>query len=44
MKQDTEQFKRNILQLQPSMQRMAESLLHNEEAAADAIVTYLAGE
>lgn len=37
MKQDTEQFKRNILQLQPSMQRMAESLLHNEEEAADVV-------
>ena len=35
MKQDTEQFKRNILPLQPAMQRMAESLLHSEEDAAD---------
>ena len=37
MKQDTEQFKRNILPLQPTMQRMAESLLHNEEEAADVV-------
>ena len=37
MKQDTEQFKRNILPLQPAMQRMAESLLHNEDDAADVV-------
>lgn len=37
MKQDTEQFKRKILPLQPSMQRMAESLLHNEDEAADVV-------
>lgn len=37
MKQETEQFKRNILPLQPAMQRMAESLLHNEDDAADVV-------
>ncbi|MCR4816080.1 MAG: sigma-70 family RNA polymerase sigma factor [Bacteroidales bacterium] len=37
MKQDTEQFKRDYLSLQPAMQRMAESLLHNEEDAADIV-------
>ena len=37
MKQDTEQFKRNILPLQPAMQRMAESLLHSEDDAADIV-------
>ena len=37
MKQDTEQFKRDYLSLQPAMQRMAESLLHNEEDAADVV-------
>ena len=37
MKQDTEQFKRNIMPLQPAMHRMAESLLHNEEDAADVV-------
>ena len=37
MKQDIEQFKRNILPLQPAMQRMAESLLHNEDDAADVV-------
>ena len=37
MKQDIEQFKRDYVSLQPSMQRMAESLLHNEEDAADIV-------
>ena len=37
MKQDTEQFKRDYLSLQPAMQRMAESLLHSEEDAADIV-------
>ena len=37
MKQDAEQFKRDYLPLQPTMQRMAESLLHNEEDAADVV-------
>lgn len=33
----TEQFKHIILQHQPAMQRMAESLLHNETSAEDAV-------
>lgn len=33
----TEQFKHIILQHQPAMQRMAESLLHDEMAAEDAV-------
>ena len=37
MKRDMEQFKLDILPLQPAMQRMAESLLGNEEDAADVV-------
>ena len=37
MKRDTEQFKQDYLPLQPAMQRMAESLLGNEEEAADVV-------
>ena len=37
MKQDTEQFKRDYLPLQPAMQRMAESLLGSEDDAADVV-------
>lgn len=34
---DTEKFKQAILPLQPAMQRMAESLLGNEDDAADVV-------
>ena len=34
---DTENFKRKIIPLQPAMQRAAEQLLGNPEAAADAV-------
>ena len=34
---DTEKFKKDILPLQPLMQRMAESILDNEDDAADAV-------
>lgn len=34
---DTEKFKQSILPLQPAMQRMAESLLGNEDDAADVV-------
>ena len=34
---DTENFKRKIIPLQPAMQRAAEQLLENPEAAADAV-------
>lgn len=34
---DTEKFKQTILPLQPAMQRMAESLLGNEDDAADVV-------
>lgn len=37
MKRDTEQFKHDYLPLQPAMQRMAESLLGNEDEAADVV-------
>ena len=37
MKRDTKQFKHDYLPLQPAMQRMAESLLGNEDEAADAV-------
>ena len=37
MKRDTEQFKQDYLPLQPAMQRMAESLLGNEDEAADVV-------
>ena len=37
MKQETEQFKRDYLPLQPAMQRMAEALLGSEEDAADVV-------
>ena len=38
MKSDeTQQFKRDYLPLQPAMQRMAESLLGNEDEAADVV-------
>ena len=37
MKRDTEQFKLDFLPLQPAMQRMAESLLGNEDDAADVV-------
>lgn len=37
MKRETEQFKHDYLPLQPAMQRMAESLLGDEDAAADVV-------
>ena len=37
MKRDTEQFKLDFMPLQPAMQRMAESLLGNEDDAADVV-------
>ena len=37
MKRDTEQFKQDYLPLQPAMQRMAESLLGDEDEAADVV-------
>lgn len=37
MKQETEQFKLDYLPLQPTMQRMAEALLGNEDDAADVV-------
>ena len=37
MKRETEQFKTDYLPLQPAMQRMAESLLGNEDEAADVV-------
>ena len=37
MKRETEQFKTLYLPLQPAMQRMAESLLGNEDEAADVV-------
>jgi len=37
MKRETEQFKSLYLPLQPAMQRMAESLLGNEDEAADVV-------
>lgn len=37
MKRDTEQFKHDYLPMQPAMQRMAESLLGNEDEAADVV-------
>ena len=37
MKREAEQFKHDYLPLQPAMQRMAESLLGNEEDAADVV-------
>ena len=37
MKRETEQFKHDYLPLQPAMQRMAESLLGDEDAAADIV-------
>lgn len=37
MKHETEQFKHDYLPLQPVMQRMAESLLGDEDAAADVV-------
>lgn len=37
MKHDTEQFKHEYLPMQPAMQRMAESILGNEEEAADVV-------
>lgn len=37
MTQDSEQFKLDYLPMQPAMQRMAESLLGNEDDAADAV-------
>ena len=37
MKRDTDQFKHDFLPLQPAMQRMAESLLGNEDEAADVV-------
>ena len=37
MRRETEQFKLDYLPLQPAMQRMAESLLGNEDDAADVV-------
>ena len=37
MKRETEQFKHDYLPLQPAMQRMAESLLGDEDEAADVV-------
>ncbi len=37
MKRETEQFKHDYLPLQPAMQRMAESLLGDKDAAADVV-------
>ena len=37
MKREAETFKRDYLPLQPAMQRMAESLLGNEDEAADVV-------
>jgi RNA polymerase sigma-70 factor (ECF subfamily) len=37
MKRETEQFKNDYLPLQPAMQRMAESILGNEDEAADVV-------
>lgn len=37
MKRETEQFKNDYLPLQPAMQRMAESLLGDEDMAADVV-------
>ena len=37
MKRETEQFKHDYLPMQPAMQRMAESLLGDEDAAADIV-------
>ena len=37
MERDTEQFKHDYLPLQPAMQRMAERLLGDEDAAADVV-------
>lgn len=37
MKRETEQFKTTYLPLQPAMQRMAESILGNEDEAADVV-------
>ena len=34
---DTEKFKKDIIPLQPAMQRMAERLLENEDEAADVV-------
>ena len=37
MNSETKQFESDYLPLQPAMQRMAESLLHNEQDAADVV-------
>lgn len=37
MKSETKQFENDYLPLQPAMQRMAESLLGNEDDAADVV-------
>ena len=37
MKRETETFKNDYLPLQPAMQRMAESILGNEDEAADVV-------
>ena len=37
MNRETEQFKRDILSLQPAMQRMAETMLGDEDEAADVV-------